>query len=110
MTSSSPRHSSPFLNTGEAGQFLGLSPRTLEKHRVIGGGPRFRKLFGRVLYALADLQAWADSRVYSNTSEIRQVELVEAERIRGPEMCNERPCPLTTTTRSRGMEDDETYR
>ena len=49
-----------YLTTREAGEFLGLSARTLEKHRVYGTGPTYRKLGGRVVYAVADLQAWAD--------------------------------------------------
>ena len=58
-----------FLTTDEAGTFLRLSPRTLEKQRVQGGGPRFRKLGARVVYAAADLRAWADSRSYEMTSD-----------------------------------------
>jgi hypothetical protein len=49
-----------FLGTREAGAFLTISPRTLEKHRLTGSGPVYRKLGGRVVYALADLIAWAD--------------------------------------------------
>ena len=40
-----------FLRTSEAAQFLGLSGRTLEKHRTYGTGPAYRKLGGRVVYA-----------------------------------------------------------
>ncbi len=58
-----------FLNTIEAGTFLRLSPRTLEKQRVLGGGPRFRKFGARVVYAMDDLRAWADSRAYGMTSD-----------------------------------------
>ncbi len=58
-----------FLTTDEAGAFLRLSPRTLEKQRVLGGGPRFRKFGARVVYAAADLRAWADSRTYGMTSD-----------------------------------------
>lgn len=58
-----------FLNTIEAGAFLRLSPRTLEKQRVLGGGPRFRKFGARVVYAMDDLRAWADSRAYGMTSD-----------------------------------------
>jgi hypothetical protein len=50
-------------------EFLRLSPRTLEKQRVLGGGPRFRKFGARVVYATADLRAWADSRAYGMTSD-----------------------------------------
>ena len=58
-----------FLNTEEAAVFLRLSPRTLEKQRVLGGGPRFRKFGARVLYAVGDLRSWADSRAYGMTSD-----------------------------------------
>jgi hypothetical protein len=58
-----------FLNNDEAAKFLNLSPRTLEKQRVIGGGPRFRKFGRRVLYAAKDLEAWANSRTFETTSD-----------------------------------------
>ena len=58
-----------FLNNDEAAQFLNLSPRTLEKQRVIGGGPRFRKFGRRVLYAVCDLEAWANARTFETTSD-----------------------------------------
>jgi hypothetical protein len=58
-----------FLNNDEAAQFLNLSPRTLEKQRVIGGGPRFRKFGRRVLYAVTDLQVWANERTCETTSD-----------------------------------------
>lgn len=44
----------PFYSNEEAADFLRLSPRTLEKYRVRGGGPPFRKLGRRVVYALSD--------------------------------------------------------
>ena len=43
-----------YLTNDEAAEYLRLSPRTLEKQRVIGGGPRFRKFGRRVMYAVAD--------------------------------------------------------
>lgn len=49
-----PRH----LRTQEAARFLGISQRTLEKHRTYGTGPVYRKIGGRVLYTIDDLQAW----------------------------------------------------
>lgn len=58
-----------FLTTDEAAVFLRLSPRTLEKQRVLGGGPRFRKFGARVVYARSDLRTWADSRAYGMTSD-----------------------------------------
>ncbi len=58
-----------YLTNDEAADYLRLSPRTLEKRRVIGGGPRFRKFGRRVMYAVADLDAWADSRSFEATSD-----------------------------------------
>ncbi|MCB9942809.1 MAG: helix-turn-helix domain-containing protein [Geminicoccaceae bacterium] len=46
------------LRTQEAARFLGISLRTLEKHRTYGTGPTYRKIGGRVLYAVRDLEAW----------------------------------------------------
>jgi predicted DNA-binding transcriptional regulator AlpA len=60
-----------FLRTPEAANFLGLSSRTLEKHRTYGTGPAYRKLGGRVVYALEDLQAWADRGAVTSTSDPR---------------------------------------
>ena len=60
---------SRYLTNTEAAQFLRLSPRTLEKHRIFGTGPRFRKFGRRVLYALTDLETWADERTFSMTCE-----------------------------------------
>jgi hypothetical protein len=57
------------LRTNEAAEWLGLSGRTLEKHRLFGTGPTYRKIGGRVVYAMADLQAWADEGVRTSTSE-----------------------------------------
>jgi len=58
-----------YLTTEEAAEFLRLSPRTLEKQRVLGGGPRFRKFGARVVYAVEDLRTWANSRAYGMTSD-----------------------------------------
>jgi hypothetical protein len=37
--------------------------------RVIGGGPRFRKFGRRVVYAVADLELWANARSCDSTSD-----------------------------------------
>lgn len=57
------------LNTKEAAELLGLSGRTLEKHRTYGTGPVYRKLGGRVVYDAADLKAWADKGRRASTSD-----------------------------------------
>jgi predicted DNA-binding transcriptional regulator AlpA len=58
-----------FLRTPEAARFLSLSGRTLEKHRTFGTGPKYRKIGGRVVYALEDLKAWADLGAKTSTSD-----------------------------------------
>ena len=61
-----------FLRTPEASEYLGLSSRTLEKHRTYGTGPIYRKLGGRVVYDLVDLSQWADSGLRASTTDPRQ--------------------------------------
>lgn len=58
-----------FLRTPEAARFLGLSGRTLEKHRTFGTGPTYRKIGGRIVYRVEDLQRWADLGVRTSTSD-----------------------------------------
>ena len=60
-----------FLRTKEAAEFLSLSARTLEKHRTYGTGPAYRKLGGRVVYAIDDLESWADRGAVTSTSDPR---------------------------------------
>ena len=72
-----------YLTNDEAAAFLRLSPRTLEKHRVIGGGPRFRKFCGRVCYALHDLEAWAEARSFEMTCDPEYLALRDARNRRG---------------------------
>ena len=58
-----------YLRTPEAARFVGLSIRTLEKHRTYGTGPRYSKLGGRVVYRLEDLQAWVELGAKASTSD-----------------------------------------
>ena len=58
-----------YLRTPEAARFVGLSIRTLEKHRIYGTGPRYSKLGGRVVYRVEDLQAWVDRGAKASTSD-----------------------------------------
>lgn len=58
-----------FLNTKEAAAFLGLKPNTLEKMRVYGGGPEYRKHGRYVRYHIDDLNAWSELRKRSSTSD-----------------------------------------
>lgn len=60
-----------YLRTPEAAEYIGLSERTLEKHRIYGTGPAYRKLGGRVVYCVEDLEAWADRGTVTSTSDPR---------------------------------------
>ena len=69
-----------YLRTPEAARFVGLSIRTLEKHRIYGTGPRYAKLGGRVVYSLDDLQAWVASAVKASTSDPGRAVVLPARR------------------------------
>lgn len=60
----------PFLTTKEAANFLNLKPNTLEKMRVYGGGPVFRKHGRHVVYHIDDLIAWSDLRKKDSTGNV----------------------------------------
>ncbi|RWA67408.1 helix-turn-helix domain-containing protein [Mesorhizobium sp.] len=50
---------SPFLSTAQAAFYIGLSQRTLEKMRLKGGGPKFRKHGRYVRYHIDELDHWS---------------------------------------------------
>ena len=51
-----------YLDTRQAAAYLGLSPKTLIKMRITGEGPRYAKVGRRVIYDMADLDAWVEER------------------------------------------------
>ncbi|MCC6775985.1 MAG: helix-turn-helix domain-containing protein [Hyphomicrobiales bacterium] len=61
----------PFLTTKEAAAWLGLTRNTLEKWRVQGGGPPYRKHGRYVRYHLEDLVAWSEASKRRSTSDER---------------------------------------
>ena len=63
------RKESPFLTTSQAGIYVGLSRRTLEKMRTTGKGPIYRKHGRYVRYHIADLDAWSTAHQKNSTSE-----------------------------------------
>ena len=69
-----------YLRTPDAARLVGLSIRTLEKHRIYGMGPRYSKLGGRVVYRVEDLQAWVDSAGKASTSDPGKVVVLPARR------------------------------
>lgn len=62
-----------YLTTVEAADFVRLSPRTLERLRVQGTGPKFIKVGpgkrAKVLYRAEDLREWLSATVYRSTAE-----------------------------------------
>jgi len=57
------------LTTHEAASYLRLSPRTLERLRVSGTGPKFVRLGHSIRYRQQDLDAHVAARVVASTSE-----------------------------------------
>lgn len=63
------------LRTPDAAQYLGLAPSTLAKMRLRGDGPPYIKSGPRiVVYTVADLAAWLQSRRRRSTSEVPRAE------------------------------------
>lgn len=58
-----------YIRTKEAAHYLGLSARTLDKHRTFGTGPKYRRIGGRIVYTIEDLRAWADRGTCTSTSD-----------------------------------------
>ena len=58
-----------YLHTKEAATILCLSPRTLERWRIEGKGPTYRKFGKRVTYSEKSLLEWAENQTHTSTSE-----------------------------------------
>ena len=63
------RTESQRLRTPGAADHCGVAPRTLEKLRVIGGGPPYFKRGRSVIYDTADLDEWLTARRRTSTSD-----------------------------------------
>jgi hypothetical protein len=59
----------PFLNVGEASDFLRLKKRTLDNMRWMGTGPSFRKHGGRIFYHIDELKEWSLETRANSTSQ-----------------------------------------
>ena len=55
------------LNQAELAQRWSLSQRTLERWRWVGCGPRYLKIGGRVVYRLADIEAYEAAHAHTST-------------------------------------------
>lgn len=61
--------------------YLGASVGTLANWRNIGGGPRFRKLGGKIYYRKADVTAWVEqSPAVASLTELSQLQVVHPQR------------------------------
>jgi hypothetical protein len=49
-----------------------LSPKTLERWRVNGIGPKFTRLPGKVIYRLCDIEAYENECLVSSTAGVRK--------------------------------------
>jgi predicted DNA-binding transcriptional regulator AlpA len=58
------------LDQRAAAEILGISVRTLERHRIAGTGPRFCRLGRLVRYRECDLDDWVSRSLRTSTSEI----------------------------------------
>lgn len=65
-----------YLTTEEAAALVRLSPRTLERLRLTGDGPKFHKVGpgkqSRVLYQREELEGWLTNFAFRSTSEYGQ--------------------------------------
>ena len=65
-----PNFWNALINEKEAGDFLGLSDRAMQKMRQRGDGPRFIRISSRCIrYTRTLLKAYADARMRSSTSD-----------------------------------------
>ena len=57
------------LNQAELSARWNLSPRTLERWRWLGEGPRYLKLGGRVLYCVEDVEQFESTNAVGTSSQ-----------------------------------------
>jgi hypothetical protein len=58
-----------FTDTKGLAEYTGRPKSFYDKRRVYGGGPKFRKVGSRVIYDLADVDAWLAECAFTTTSE-----------------------------------------
>ncbi|WP_237051373.1 helix-turn-helix transcriptional regulator [Magnetospirillum sp. ME-1] len=63
-----------YKTQNETAEILRLSPRTLERHRLTGTGPKFVKAGRRVFYRPSDIDAWVEANTFASTSEVKAAE------------------------------------
>ena len=58
------------LSTRALGERWSISPRTLERWRWLGQGPRFLKIGGRVAYRLEDIEAYEAAQLRTSSTAV----------------------------------------
>lgn len=60
----------PYLTPDElSARYHGrIAIRTLANWRCLGGGPKFTKVGGRILYSMVEVMAWEKARTVESTS------------------------------------------
>jgi hypothetical protein len=61
-----------YLTQAHLSKLLNLSPRTLERMRAEGTGPRFIKAGRRVLYQWEHVEAWLETRSFISTAAVKE--------------------------------------
>jgi excisionase family DNA binding protein len=56
------------LDQHEAAKLLGISVRTLERHRLTGTGPRFARIGRLVRYRQSDIAEYIEQNIRTSTS------------------------------------------
>jgi hypothetical protein len=70
-----PSAEAPIRHVGqlEVAERWSVSPRTLERWRWTGQGPRFLKIGGRVVYRIEDIEAYEAEQLRTSTLPVAQV-------------------------------------
>ncbi|MGB0593267.1 MAG: helix-turn-helix transcriptional regulator [Flavobacteriales bacterium] len=58
-----------FLTTRQLANMLSMSHRTLENWRGLGKGPRYRKVGGKILYDMRDVEDFINTEVVDPNAE-----------------------------------------
>ena len=61
-----------------------VSVRTLSNWRCLGTGPKYRKIGGRILYPLSEIEAYEQSRTAASTSTYSKVAIAAAAVLASP--------------------------
>ncbi len=64
-----------YLIETEAAGLLHISPKTLQRFRQEGTGPRYFKAGRRVLYTRSEIDGWLQQNSFRSTSEASQARL-----------------------------------